>query len=69
MKSLFKHGDNLYLILRSINESQFQNKTGDVNLELLQSYMKFSGGDHVLRYNNKYLIVETIKEIENENCD
>jgi hypothetical protein len=69
MKQLFKHDDQLYLVLRVMNEHNFKNKDGSINMNVLKAWRDHLGGDHVLKQHNQYLIVETIKEIEYENCD
>jgi hypothetical protein len=69
MKYLFKHDDKLYLVIRSIPEHNFKNKDGSFNLDVLKVWRDYLGGDHVLKQNNYYLIVETIQEIEYEDCN
>jgi hypothetical protein len=64
MKYLYKHNDKLYLVIRTIPEHNFQNKDGSLNMEVLKAWRDHLGGDHVLKNNNRYLIVETIQEIE-----
>jgi hypothetical protein len=69
MKFLYKHGDKLYLVIRNIPEHNFKNKDGTINLEVLKAWRDYLGGDHVLKDNDRYLIVETIQEIEYETCN
>jgi len=66
MKQLFKHNDKLYLILRDIASHNFENKDGSLNMDVLKAWRDYLGGDHVLKHNNRYLIVETIQDIEYE---
>jgi hypothetical protein len=66
MKYLYKHNDKLYLVIRIIPEHNFQNKDGSINMDVLKAWRDYLGGDHVLKQHNKYLIVETIQEIEYE---
>ncbi len=69
MKYLFKHNDNLYLVLRDMPEHNFKNKDGSINMNVLKAWRDHLKGDHVLRHNERYLIVETIQDaqIEDEN--
>jgi hypothetical protein len=64
MKYLYKHNDKLYLVIRTIPEHNFHNKDGSLNMKVLKAWRDHLGGDHVLKNNNNYLIVETIQEIK-----
>jgi hypothetical protein len=44
----------------------FENKDGSLNMEVLKLWRDYLRGDHVLRHNNRFLIVETLQEIEYE---
>lgn len=66
MKQLFKHNDNLYLVLRDMPEHNFKNKDGSINMNVLKAWRDHLKGDHVLKHNDKFLIVETIQDAEIE---
>jgi hypothetical protein len=66
MKQLFKHNDKLYLILRDMAFHNFENKDGSINMEVLKAWRDYLGGDHVLKQHDRFLIVQTIQEIEYE---
>ena len=66
MKYLYKHNEKLYLVLRNMHEHNFQNKDGSVNMNVLKAWRDYLGGDHVLKQNDRFLIVETIQDIEYE---
>ena len=64
MKQLFSHNDTLFLILRDMPLHQFQTKTGEFNNEKLKAWKLWLSADHVLKVEERYLFVETIKEAE-----
>lgn len=66
MKYLYKHNDKLYLVLRNMPEHNFQNKDGSLNMDVLKAWRDHLDGDHVLKNNDRYLIVQTIQDIEIE---
>jgi hypothetical protein len=45
-------------------EHNFQNRDGSFNMNVLKAWRDHLGGDHVLKQNDRYLIVQTIQEIE-----
>jgi len=47
-------------------EHNFKNKDGSFNMDVLKAWRDHLGGDHVLKQHDRYLIVETIQEIEYE---
>lgn len=64
--SLFKHGDNLYLILKNISEYHFIDKEKKFNSSLLKSYVEFLGGNHVFQDNGRFIIVKAIEDAQIE---
>ncbi len=44
----------------------FENKDGSINMEVLKAWRDYLGGDHVLKQHDRFLIVQTIQEIEYE---
>jgi len=62
MKQLFKHNDKLYVIIRDMAIHNFENKDGSINMEVLKAWRDEMGCDHVLRHNDRYLLVQTIQE-------
>jgi hypothetical protein len=47
-------------------EHNFKNKDGSFNMDVLKAWRDHLGGDHVLKQHDRFLIVETIQEIEYE---
>jgi hypothetical protein len=64
MKQLFKYNDKLYVIVRDMALHNFTNKGGDVNTEKLRAWRDYLGCDHVLKHNERFLLVQTIQEAE-----
>ena len=71
MKQLFKHNDKLYVIIRDMALHNFENKDGNINMEVLKAWRDHLGCDHVLRHNERFLIAQTIQDaiIEDENSN
>jgi len=71
MKQLFKHNDKLYVIIRSMAFHNFENSNGSINMDVLKAWRDYLGCDHVLRHNDRYLLVQTIQDaiIEDENSN
>jgi hypothetical protein len=71
MKQLFKFNDKLYVIIRSMALHNFENKDGSINMDVLKAWRDYLGCDHVLRHNERYLLVQTIQDaiIEDENSN
>ncbi len=71
MKQLFKFNDKLYVIVRDMATHNFENKNGSINMEVLKAWRDYLGCDHVLRHNDRYLLVQTIQDaiIEDENSN
>ena len=65
-KRFYTHNDNLYLVLKEVQEDKVKNKDGTPNLELLKAWRDWVGADHVLRVSHSYLLCETIEELEFE---
>jgi len=49
-----------------MGEHNFQNKDGSINMDVLKLWRDHLDCDHVLRNNNRFLLVETLEEIEFE---
>jgi hypothetical protein len=62
MKYLFKHNDKLYVIIRDMASHNFENKDGSINMEVLKAWRDHMGCDHVLKHNERYLLVQTIQD-------
>lgn len=61
MKRLFKHGDNLYLILREIPKHNIEEES-IANKKMLKLWVDYLNGNHVLLHEGKYLICETVQD-------
>jgi len=66
MKQLFKYNDKLYVVIRTMAFHNFENKNKSINMEVLRAWRDHLKGDHVLKHNDKFLIVETIQDAEIE---
>ena len=64
MKYIYKHNGESYLLLRDMPEYSFKNKDGSFNRDVLIAWREYLGGDHVLKLNDRYLIVETLKDAQ-----
>ena len=64
MKYLHKHNDTWYVVLRNSPQHNFLNGDGSVNLKVLMKWMEYIGGNHVLKQNDRFLIVKEIQNIE-----
>ena len=59
--------DQAYVVKRELPTTKFEIKgTGRLNMELVQSYMKWQGCDHVLRNQTHFMFCETIEEVVEE---
>jgi hypothetical protein len=47
-------------------EHNFKNKDGSINMNVLKAWRDHLKGDHVLKHNERYLIVETIQDAQIE---
>jgi len=66
MFQLYKHNDTYYKILRDMPSHNFMDKKGVVQMEILKAWRDWLGADHVLRVQDRYLMCETIPEIDFE---
>lgn len=66
MFQLYKHNDTYYKILRDMPSHNFMDKNGTVQMEILKAWRDWLGADHVLRVQDRYLMCETIPEIDFE---
>jgi hypothetical protein len=62
MKQLFKFNDKLYVIIRAMAFHNFENSNGSINMDVLKAWRDYLGCDHVLRHNERYLLVQTIQD-------
>ena len=62
MKQLFKHNDKLYIVVRDMALHNLTNKDGSVNMEVLKLWRDHLECDHVLKRNDRFLLVQTIQE-------
>jgi hypothetical protein len=67
MKSIFRHGDSAYVIVKQTPVQHFAKLIGeDPNMEYVQLYMQSLGCDHVLRNETHFMFCETIPDIDFE---
>jgi hypothetical protein len=62
MKQLFKFNDKLYVVVRDMALHNFLNRDGSVNMEVLRAWRDHMGCDHVLKQNERFLLVQTIQD-------
>ncbi len=56
------NGDIAYKILRKLPIHNFLNKDNQINQQVLGLWVKYLGGNQVLKQENKFLICEIIEE-------
>ena len=65
MRSVYKHGDAAYIILKQKPISHFASKIGEQpNMDYVKMYMEWVQADHVLRSETHFMFCETIQEAE-----
>ena len=65
MKTVYKHGDAAYIILKQKPISHFARKLGELpNMDYVKIYMEWVQADHVLRSETHFMFCETIQEAE-----
>jgi len=65
IKSLYRHGDAMYIIIKKKPVSGFARKIGDdPDMDYVKLYMEWVGADHVLRSETHFIFCETIQEAE-----
>ena len=65
MRSVYKHGDAAYIILKQKPLSYFASKIGEQpDMEYVKMYMEWIQADHVLRSETHFMFCETIQEAE-----
>ncbi len=65
MKSIYKHGDAAYIVLKQKPISHFARKIGEQpDMEYVKLYMEWVQADHVLRSETHFMFCETIQEAE-----
>tara|TARA_R110000822_G_scaffold100606_1_gene226348 strand:- start:231 stop:464 length:234 start_codon:yes stop_codon:yes gene_type:complete len=66
MKNILYHNDKAYVVLRTLKVHQVSNPNGLVNMEALKAWRDYLGGDHVIKQNDSYMILEAIQDIDYE---
>ena len=67
MRSVYRHGDNSYIIKDQKPITYFAKKLGDApDMDHVQLYMQWRDCDHVLRSETHFMFCETIKDAEYE---
>lgn len=56
------NGDTAYKILRKLPIHNFLNRDNQINQQVLGLWVKYLGGNHVLKQEDKFLICEIIEE-------
>ena len=70
LKSLYQHGDAMYIVIQKKPISRFAKKIGDEpDMEYVKLYMEWIQADHVLRSDTHFLFCETVQETEYEMID
>ena len=65
MRSVYRHGDGAYIIVKQTPIQHFAKVIGEQpNMEYVQLYMQSLGCDHVLRNENHIMFCETIQDAE-----
>ena len=65
MRSIYKHGDSAYIVLKQKPISHFARKIGEQpDMEYVKLYMEWVQADHVLRSETHFMFCETIQEAE-----
>jgi len=67
MRSVYRHGDNAYIIKDQKSIGYFAKKLGEApDMDHVQLYMQWRECDHVLRSETHFMFCETIKDAEYE---
>lgn len=61
---ILRYGEQLFLILKNIGEHQFKDKDENINLELVQDYTQYVGGENIIQVNGRIVIVKRIEDAE-----
>ena len=65
MRSVYRHGDGAYIIVKQTPIQHFAKVIGEQpNMEYVQLYMQSLGCDHVLRNETHFMFCETIQDAE-----
>ena len=65
MKSVYKHGEAAYIVLKKKPIFHFASKLGDEpDMEYVKLYMEWIKSDHVLRSETHFIFCETILDAE-----
>lgn len=65
MKTVYKHGDAAYIILKQKPISHFARKLGELpNMDYVKIYMEWVQADHVLRSETHFMFCETIQDAQ-----
>jgi hypothetical protein len=66
MKNIVYHNDKAYVVRGVLKAHQVNNSNGLVNMEALKLWRDHLGGDHVIKQDNIYTVLETIQDIDCE---
>ena len=66
MKNIIYHNDKAYVVCGVLKAHQVSNANGLVNMEILKLWRDHLGGDHVIKQNDSYTVLETIQDIDYE---
>ena len=66
MRNILYHNDKAYVVLKTLKAHQVSNANGLVNMEVLKLWRDHLGGDHVIKQDNSYTVLETIQDIDYE---
>jgi len=69
MKTLYRHNDKVYVILRRIPQHNIKNKEGKIIPELFHGWKEYLGADHVLQDTTHFMFCETVKDVEWEEAN
>ena len=65
MRSVYKHGDAAYIILKQKPISHFARKIGEQpDMDYVKMYMEWVQADHVLRSDTHFMFCETVQDAQ-----
>jgi len=66
MKNIVYHNNKAYVVRGVLKGHQVNNSNGLVNMDALKLWRDHLGGDHVIKQDNIYTVLETIQDIDYE---
>ena len=66
IKNIVYHNDKAYVVRGVLKAHQVNNSNGLVNMEALKLWRDHLGGDHVIKQDNIYTVLETIQDMDYE---